>query len=768
MSGNVESVSKVRVVVPPYIRPDGTKVKGYSYERGGGSAARPPRQRSRRPASLKPTTTAKLEGDGSEERPYKVRDAKTGLRLIAAGKHVEMDKDTVGVVLDKLASIGTEAFEAKKSGKKLKVPNFNLCLVHVPGANLFCEEDKDIPRLKMPQVKGENIRAGSDAEKLLAKQNEERRKAGKEPTKEVDATEEYISYLKENGLDVSDSEVASDRLKATQNELVGDKVASMMSSTLDPGSKFDATEGSIFTSSDNYVVDGHHRWAAAVSLKFKKGGPAPQMKVQQINAPIERVLELTNKFVKEFGIEGNAANTLGKGAPPCIGCGEVVKGGGNLAAHIRSELKAKHAANAQNVGVSRRLSPAEIRQRKEAAHKAAIARSMRARRERKKAGNQQWRKSLRHAVEHMAGEATGVGWLSAPPPFPYHPKGVGHGSVAKAMPNPKSSPKEIAGSHGHKPHGKSILWPAMYEELRAKGHSKTKAAAISNAAWNKKHGAAGNATSTRVTKANGGRVWVPPHAKADGTRVKGYWQDRKTGRRKAVASSTKDMASGMKSVNTPEGRRALARRLQSDAASSKRMAGKRPKLGRIPTEDQAEKMDPKQLAGIAIRLNEQMERAKSQLWAESNAERERIKATIKKHDEPIPGVIVKTDDDKQLVFGWMYVTHDRNGEVVVDKSGDFVDDVTELEDAAIEFVLDSRAGGVEHRRDGDGPMVASRLVESVVFTPEKLEALGLEAGTLPSGWWAGWRVDDPDVWADVRANKYRGFSIHGAGVREAV
>jgi hypothetical protein len=116
----------------------------------------------------------------------------------------------------------------------------------------------------------------------------------------------------------------------------------------------------------------------------------------------------------------------------------------------------------------------------------------------------------------------------------------------------------------------------------------------------------------------------------------------------------------------------------------------------------------------------------------------------------------------------MYVTHDRNGEVVVDKSGDFVDDVTELEDAAIEFVLDSRAGGVEHRRDGDGPMVASRLVESVVFTPEKLEALGLEAGTLPSGWWAGWRVDDPDVWADVRANKYRGFSIHGAGVREAV
>jgi hypothetical protein len=54
------------------------------------------------------------------------------------------------------------------------------------------------------------------------------------------------------------------------------------------------------------------------------------------------------------------------------------------------------------------------------------------------------------------------------------------------VPNPKSSPKEIAGHHAHRPHGKSILWPALYEHLRAKGYSKEKAARISNAAWNKK------------------------------------------------------------------------------------------------------------------------------------------------------------------------------------------------------------------------------------------------------------------------------------------
>lgn len=53
--------------------------------------------------------------------------------------------------------------------------------------------------------------------------------------------------------------------------------------------------------------------------------------------------------------------------------------------------------------------------------------------------------------------------------------------------NPKSSPKEIVGSHGHRPHGPSILWPALYEHLKAKGMTKQKAAMISNGMWRRKH-----------------------------------------------------------------------------------------------------------------------------------------------------------------------------------------------------------------------------------------------------------------------------------------
>ncbi len=60
------------------------------------------------------------------------------------------------------------------------------------------------------------------------------------------------------------------------------------------------------------------------------------------------------------------------------------------------------------------------------------------------------------------------------------------------IPNAKSSVKEIEGSHDHEPHGTSILWPAMYEELRKKGMTKEKAARISNANWNRKHKAPGS------------------------------------------------------------------------------------------------------------------------------------------------------------------------------------------------------------------------------------------------------------------------------------
>ena len=57
------------------------------------------------------------------------------------------------------------------------------------------------------------------------------------------------------------------------------------------------------------------------------------------------------------------------------------------------------------------------------------------------------------------------------------------------------------------------------------------------------------------------------------------------------------------------------------------------------------------------------------------------------------------------------------------------------------------------------------MIESVVFTPEKLKALGLAEDSLPTGWWIGFHVTDADVWEKVKDGTYNMFSIEGTAVR---
>ena len=128
-----------------------------------------------------------------------------------------------------------------------------------------------------------------------------------------------------------------------------------------------------------------------------------------------------------------------------------------------------------------------------------------------------------------------------------------------------------------------------------------------------------------------------------------------------------------------------------------------------------------------------------------------------------PGTIAKLDDEHRLVFGWAYITKTADGEVIIDKQGDFVDDDWELESAAYEFVKSEGNGDEMHLQ-----VPVSRVVESVVFTPEKLEKMGLPPGSLPTGWWVGFQVEDDSVWGAVKNGLYKSFSIGGSGFREKV
>lgn len=120
--------------------------------------------------------------------------------------------------------------------------------------------------------------------------------------------------------------------------------------------------------------------------------------------------------------------------------------------------------------------------------------------------------------------------------------------------------------------------------------------------------------------------------------------------------------------------------------------------------------------------------------------------------------IKKLDEDRNLVFGFLSVAKNADGTDIVDLQGDVIP-VPELETAAYDFVLHFRDADQMHDEQSIG-----KLVESVVLSKEKQDALGIPAGAVPEGWWVGFKVE-PSVFAKVKGGDLRGFSIGGEAVR---
>lgn len=123
--------------------------------------------------------------------------------------------------------------------------------------------------------------------------------------------------------------------------------------------------------------------------------------------------------------------------------------------------------------------------------------------------------------------------------------------------------------------------------------------------------------------------------------------------------------------------------------------------------------------------------------------------------------IHKSDDDKKLAFGWANVSLTESGEQIEDWQQDMIDPEV-LEHAAYQFVELYREGGEMHERGG-----AAVLIESMIFTKEKMKTLGIPEGTLPVGWWIGFKVLDDSVWEKVKDGTYSMFSIEGEAERVA-
>lgn len=189
--------------------------------------------------------------------------------------------------------------------------DYDLCEISIPGTNLFCEENLGIPREKMPQLKGRPIK-GSQIEKLA--------KSGKVPAKIdsdgnvqfVDGEDLFKLALKATGKSLTQERERADHLKATQNQLVGSKIAGMMKAIQDDpeGPAGQAIRSPIYVSRDNYILDGHHRWGAIVALSMANGSGKPiEMDIIRVDMDARELVKFTNKFCEKMGIEQESGKT---------------------------------------------------------------------------------------------------------------------------------------------------------------------------------------------------------------------------------------------------------------------------------------------------------------------------------------------------------------------------------------------------------------------------------------------------------------------------
>jgi hypothetical protein len=310
-TGNVYVVQKMDP--NKHVKPTPDEI-AHAKSKNGGQLPKSEPQSPQKPQNTAPTKSGqKLGGSdftSSAETPKdsgmpKLKDLMPGADFSnkPLSQVTPIERQQISTIIDKLAELGKQA---KDKGEQ--APNFNLCQVSIPGTNLYCDGNIGIPREEMPQFKG-TPEKGSPADKLP------RDGAG-----EVDTEEFFKKMLNKKGIKVSEPvNVPPDRLKATQSELVGVKVAGMEGVLEDPNHPaYKKITAPIYVSNDGYVLDGHHRWAAIVAFNAANPNKQIPMAVRVIDEPIRPLVKRSNDFAEAMGIKPKAADTGTKGGPSPI------------------------------------------------------------------------------------------------------------------------------------------------------------------------------------------------------------------------------------------------------------------------------------------------------------------------------------------------------------------------------------------------------------------------------------------------------------------
>jgi hypothetical protein len=155
-----------------------------------------------------------------------------------------------------------------------------------------CKGNKNIPRSEMPQLLDESFdelrKDPKNAWKVDAAIE-----AGADPNMKGSMFDAFMDQLKSEGVDISKGKLPVGELKATQREIKASKAFGMADAHLK--GKYNPGEAPIVVSKDNFILDGHHRYAAMLTI-----GPDREMNVIQVDMTMDDMLKKSFKMPGVF------------------------------------------------------------------------------------------------------------------------------------------------------------------------------------------------------------------------------------------------------------------------------------------------------------------------------------------------------------------------------------------------------------------------------------------------------------------------------------
>lgn len=207
----------------------------------------------------------------------------------------------------KLEVVGKDAPQAVEIARKIKEgiqKGSDICKMNPP----VCEGNKGLTRDKMPQIEGEKtVKQMLEAVKKDGTPDLEARakakamvQAGADPDSDKTIMQQMIDHFKENGVNTKRTKAPVGMLKATQSEIKAEKTYGMADKYLK--GEFKNIGDSVVVSRDGHILDGHHRWAALLTVD-----PSREMDVQVIDMDMDDLLREAQAVpgVYKADFEGN-------------------------------------------------------------------------------------------------------------------------------------------------------------------------------------------------------------------------------------------------------------------------------------------------------------------------------------------------------------------------------------------------------------------------------------------------------------------------------